>query len=404
MGLTRDGLQQLWTNILVKMDERVEKVDGKGLSTNDFTDEEKLKLANISETATGIIVDSSLSSTSDNPVQNKVITTALDNVAKNIPIKLSELANDKEYVTESELNQKGYLTQQSLEGYATEDYVDNAIAAIPEPDLSEYVKKEDLPEGVDLSEYAKKSDIPDVSEFITSIPNEYITESELNAKGYLTEHQDISGKADVNHKHPEYLTEHQDLSEYAKKSDIPEGQDLSQYAKKTDIPDVSGKADKVHSHPEYLTEHQDLSEYAKKSDIPEGQDLSKYALKTDIPDVSDFISEIPSEYITESELEAKKYLTEHQSLAGYATESFVTNKIAEAKLEGGGGSSEPIDLSGYATKDDIKNFITEESLVGYVTEDYVNEAIADKIDTSALNSAIESAIAAAITTVLNTPV
>ena len=32
---------------------------------------------------------------------------------------------------------------------------------------------------------------------LDSIPAEYITETELNAKGYLTEHQDISGKADV---------------------------------------------------------------------------------------------------------------------------------------------------------------------------------------------------------------
>ena len=36
----------------------------------------------------------------------------------------------------------------------------------------------------------------------------------------------------------------------------------------------------------------------------------------------------------------------------YATESFVTNKIAEAQLSGG-GSGEDIDLSGYATKDDL---------------------------------------------------
>lgn len=37
----------------------------------------------------------------------------------------------------------------------------------------------------------------------------------------------------------------------------------------------------------------------------------------------------------------------------YATESFVTNKIAEAQLSGGEGSD--IDLSGYATKDDLNN-------------------------------------------------
>ena len=41
-----------------------------------------------------------------------------------------------------------------------------------------------------LSQFANDSG------FITSVPSEYITESELNSKGYLTEHQDISGKVD----------------------------------------------------------------------------------------------------------------------------------------------------------------------------------------------------------------
>lgn len=39
---------------------------------------------------------------------------------------------------------------------------------------------------VDLTDYAKKTDIPDVSHFISEIPAEYVTETELNAKGYLT--------------------------------------------------------------------------------------------------------------------------------------------------------------------------------------------------------------------------
>lgn len=34
------------------------------------------------------------------------------------------------------------------------------------------------------------------SNFLTSVPSEYVTDSELNAKGYLTQHQDITGKAD----------------------------------------------------------------------------------------------------------------------------------------------------------------------------------------------------------------
>ena len=94
-----------------------------------------------------------------------------------------------------------------LTGYATEAYVENAIDNIefPEPDLSKHALKSEIPTKVsqlqndskfitreevpqqDLSEYAKKSEIPDVSDFITSIPSEYITETELSDKGYATE-------------------------------------------------------------------------------------------------------------------------------------------------------------------------------------------------------------------------
>ena len=52
-------------------------------------------------------------------------------------------------------------------------------------------------------DYAKKTEIPtktsqltNDSNYLTSVPSEYITETELNAKEYLTEHQDISGKVD----------------------------------------------------------------------------------------------------------------------------------------------------------------------------------------------------------------
>lgn len=60
-----------------KLSEKVDAVAGKGLSTEDFTTAEKTKLANLSNTGGSITVDSSLSSTSKNPVQNKVINAAL---------------------------------------------------------------------------------------------------------------------------------------------------------------------------------------------------------------------------------------------------------------------------------------------------------------------------------------
>ena len=49
-----------------------------------------------------------------------------------------------------------------------------------------------LTEHQSLADYAKKSEIPDVSGFLTSIPDEYVTETELDAKGYLTEHQSLA--------------------------------------------------------------------------------------------------------------------------------------------------------------------------------------------------------------------
>ena len=60
---------------------KVDTVSGKGLSTNDYTTAEKTKLAGIAEGATKTTVDTALSTTSTNPVQNKVIAEALDNKA-----------------------------------------------------------------------------------------------------------------------------------------------------------------------------------------------------------------------------------------------------------------------------------------------------------------------------------
>lgn len=61
-----------------QMNTKVDKIIGKGLSTNDYTTAEKNKLANIESEANKTIVDSALSGSSENPVQNKVINTALN--------------------------------------------------------------------------------------------------------------------------------------------------------------------------------------------------------------------------------------------------------------------------------------------------------------------------------------
>ena len=46
--LNEQGLERLWTHITAKLGNKVDKESGKGLSTNDYTDEEKNKLASVS--------------------------------------------------------------------------------------------------------------------------------------------------------------------------------------------------------------------------------------------------------------------------------------------------------------------------------------------------------------------
>ena len=61
------------SNIQTQLDGKVDTVTGKGLSTNDYTTAEKNKLAGIDTGANKTVVDSALSETSTNPVQNKVV-------------------------------------------------------------------------------------------------------------------------------------------------------------------------------------------------------------------------------------------------------------------------------------------------------------------------------------------
>ncbi len=160
-------------------------------------------------------------------------------------------------------------------------------------------------ENIDLTSYAKKTDLPTKTSELT------------NDSGFITEHQDISGKADKS-----YVN-----TELAKKSDKTHTHSYNDLSDKPAIPSIDGlatkkeltdglakKSDKTHTHDQYLTEHQDISGKANKSDIP--------TKTSQLTNDSGFITKVPSEYITEIELNSK----------GLATETFVTNKIADSLI------------------------------------------------------------------------
>lgn len=137
----------------------------------------------------------------------------VDSMIENIPEV--DLSN---YYTKEQVDQAisadlgDYALKTDLIGLATEEYVENAVKDV-EVDLSDYYTKsevddklEDLATGdIDLSEYAKTADLATVATTgnyndLTNLPTipsttGFITMADVEAKGYLTEHQDLSAYA-----------------------------------------------------------------------------------------------------------------------------------------------------------------------------------------------------------------
>ena len=131
-----------------------------------------------------------------NGISDEVITEAVNDYLDEHPVqtvtKVSELENDADYANKAYVDESVQNVQVDLTGYATEKYVDDAVKNVS-VDLSGYATEDYVDDAiaqaalggeVDLSDYAKKSDIPDVSGFLTEVPSEYITETELNNKNY----------------------------------------------------------------------------------------------------------------------------------------------------------------------------------------------------------------------------
>ena len=116
--------------------------------------------------------------------------------------------------------------------------------------------------------------------------------------------------------------------------------------------EIPSKTSQLQNDSGFLTEHQSLADYAKKSDIP---DVSGFATKDDISSVE---SKIPSleGYATEQWVEAKGYLTEHQSLENYALKSEIPTKTSDLTNDSG-YLTEHQSLAAYSTTTEVQSMI-----------------------------------------------
>ena len=92
--LDSTGLALVWAKIKELVATKVDKVDGKGLSTNDYTSDEKTKIAGIAAGAQTNVLEG---------IQKNGTTVSITNKIANItvPTKTSDITNDSGYITTS---------------------------------------------------------------------------------------------------------------------------------------------------------------------------------------------------------------------------------------------------------------------------------------------------------------
>lgn len=165
-----------------KLDTKVDKVSGKQLSTNDYTNEDKTKLAGIAAGAEVNVNADWNAESGDAQILNKPTIITEEQVDQKINTAIGSVYKVKGSVANYEALPKDNVTIGDV--YNLEDTGANYVATSTTPDWDK------LSETVDLNGYLTKTDAASTYQpkgnYLTSVPEEYVTETELTAKGYAT--------------------------------------------------------------------------------------------------------------------------------------------------------------------------------------------------------------------------
>lgn len=212
---------------------------------------------------------------------------------------------------------------------------------------------------VNLSEIDKASQLP--------VKERYFANSMIvDRVDVLTKEDFEKALAEIS-KGSHFLTENQANEKYALKGDIPNvsnfvsSDQLSDYALKTEIPNsetVVRKAVEEVEKKNYLTEHQSLAGYVTETQLndkgylTQHQDISKLATKKSVEDVEKKVTQLEARpSYDDSEIKRKlKELEDRPVTANIDTSNFVTN----AQLEDKHYLTEHQSLKDYVTKNELK--------------------------------------------------
>lgn len=251
-----------------KLDTKVDKEEGKGLSTNDYSDNDRQKVSNIVDYVTTMRSTASmntmgLSLDKKNVITGSIYTTGsitfnsassksagvltasyfekLDALpsAEELDQKINTAIGSVYRVKGSVANYEALPKENVTIGdvYNLEDTGANYVATSTTPDWDK------LSETVDLNGYLTKTDAASTYQpkgnYLTSVPEEYVTETELTAKGYATTTQ-VNTKLDSSaYTATDVLSKVKTVDGVGSglDADLLDGKHGNEYALKTDISD-----------------------------------------------------------------------------------------------------------------------------------------------------------------------